>query len=213
MIDRDGGHFVQGQRTGLKGIKAAVRHASFKVPHKKTRGKKKNHPNNEKCWHIGFYQVLSEVPFVFFAYIKRDFFHFSAQTHTNAKMKPFLPDSELFLSVALKFKDGWNNGFTALLYILHMLRQRHQEGHKGFDSRKPFKKHLHCKCNTVIYMITGIGATDKKITMNGIFLTIFPWKQPEEAWKHRQHLVCLLHLPSSRHKVKHSSVTLYNKTC
>lgn len=158
---------------------------------------------------------LSQVPFVFIPYIKRGFFIFQLR-HTNAEMKQFFPDSELFLSGTLKPKDRWNSGFTAVPYILHMLRQEHQ------TIRRVTKALIQRNCSktpplqlqyTVIYMITDIGATDQKMTMNGIFLTEFPWKQPDDAWKHKQHPICLLLLPSSWHKVKHPSVTLHNKTC
>lgn len=78
---------------------------------------------------------LSQVPFVFIPYIKRGSFIFQLR-HTNAEMKQFFPDGELLL----KPEDGWNTSFTAVLYILHMLRQEHQTIRR--NAKTPIQRNL-----------------------------------------------------------------------
>lgn len=65
-----------------------------------------------------------------------------------------------------------------------MLRQAHQTIRrvtKALIQRNLSKTPLLKMQYTIIYIITDIGAKEKKMTMNGISLTGFPWKQPDEA--------------------------------
>lgn len=83
----------------------------------------------------------SQAPFVFIPFIKRGFFIFQLG-HTNAEMKQFFPNGDLFLSAALKPEDGWNQRYyrrTVYPPYAEAGASDHREAHKGFDTKKPIK--------------------------------------------------------------------------